>query len=75
MNLPNAVQDPPMHARFLADPRPVEPERPLPTDCCDGGCAVCVFDSYAQDMDHYREQLAQWRARHPESDSGEAGAS
>ena len=52
----------------IQDPRPVEPERPLPGDCCDGGCAVCVFDSYAEDMDHYREQLAQWKARHPEAD-------
>lgn len=48
------------------DPRPVEPERPLPMDCCDGGCAVCVFDSYAEEMDHYRELLAQWQARHPD---------
>lgn len=50
------------------DPRPVEPERPLPTDCCDGGCAVCVFDSYAEEMDDYRERLAQWRVRHPGAD-------
>lgn len=50
------------------DPRPVEPERPLPTDCCDGGCAVCVFDSYAEEMDHYREQLAQWKARNSGAD-------
>lgn len=50
------------------DPRPVEPERPLPTDCCDGGCAVCVFDAYAEAMDHYRLLLAQWRLRHPEAD-------
>lgn len=50
------------------DPRPVEPEKPLPTDCCDGGCAVCVFDSYAEEMYDYRERLAQWRARHPGAD-------
>tara|TARA_R110002020_G_scaffold37705_21_gene113748 strand:- start:7578 stop:8663 length:1086 start_codon:yes stop_codon:yes gene_type:complete len=49
----------------IHDPRPVQPEAPLPTDCCDGGCAVCVFDSHAEDMDHYREQLAQWQARNP----------
>lgn len=52
----------------IQDPRPVEPERPLPGDCCDGGCAVCVFDSYAEDMDDYRERLARWRARHPGAD-------
>ena len=24
-----------------------------------------VLDLYAEAMDHYREQLARWRARHP----------
>jgi hypothetical protein len=34
---------------------PPEPERPLPGDCCDSGCAVCVMDLYAI-------ALAQWQA-------------
>ena len=50
------------------DPRPVEPEKPLPGDCCDGGCSPCVLDLYAEAMDRYRERLAQWRARHPGAD-------
>ena len=48
------------------DPRPVEPEKPLPGDCCDGGCDPCVLDTYAEAMAHYREQLARWRERHPD---------
>jgi hypothetical protein len=54
-----------MHA--TPDPRPVPPERPLPADCCDGGCAVCVFDSYEEELEHYRAQLAAWLARHPDA--------
>ena len=50
------------------DPRPVEPEKPLPGDCCDGGCSPCVLDTYAEAMEYYRERLAQWQARHPEAD-------
>ncbi|HLU13760.1 MAG TPA: oxidoreductase-like domain-containing protein [Arenimonas sp.] len=50
------------------DPRPREPEKPLPGDCCDGGCDRCVYDIYAEEMEHYRQQLAQWRARHPGAD-------
>lgn len=49
------------------DPRPVEPEKPLPGDCCDGGCDPCVLDTYAEAMAHYREQLARWRERHPDA--------
>lgn len=39
------------------DPRPQPPEAPLPGDCCDSGCSVCVHDSYADDLQYYREQL------------------
>jgi len=49
------------------DPRPLEPERPLPMDCCDSGCDVCVHDLYAEQMDHYRQQLARWIERHPQA--------
>ena len=50
----------------IYDPCPEPPERPLPSDCCDSGCDPCVHDSYAEDMDDYRKELAAWRARHPE---------
>lgn len=29
---------------------PGPPERPLPKDCCGGGCMPCVFDIYDQEM-------------------------
>ena len=48
------------------DPRPVEPEPPLPSDCCDSGCPICVHDLYAEQLQHYRELLAAWKQRHPE---------
>jgi len=47
------------------DPPPQPPEPPLPSDCCDSGCAVCVHDTYAEELQWYREQLAAWRARNP----------
>ncbi len=50
----------------VLDPRPEPPERPLPSDCCDSGCDPCVHDSYAEDMDDYRNALAAWQARHPD---------
>lgn len=47
------------------DPRPIAPEPPLPSDCCNSGCPICVHDLYAEQLQHYREQLAAWMARHP----------
>lgn len=28
---------------------------------------MCVYDIHAEEMQHYREQLAQWLQRHPEA--------
>lgn len=47
------------------DPRPIAPEPPLPSDCCNSGCPICVHDLYAEQLQHYREQLAAWEMRHP----------
>ena len=44
-----------------ADTRPTPPEKPLPTDCCDSGCDVCVFDAYADALADYEKQLAEWQ--------------
>lgn len=52
-----------------SDPRPVAPEKPLPTDCCGSGCSVCVNDAYAEELEHYEMQLAAWQARHPDDDA------
>lgn len=50
------------------DPRPVPPEKPLPGDCCGGGCAVCVNDAYEDEREDYEARLAAWLQRHPEGD-------
>lgn len=45
------------------DPRPVAPEKPLPSDCCEGGCDSCVFTVYAEELAHYEQALAEWKDR------------
>ena len=46
-----------------ADPPPAPPVRPSADDCCQGGCARCVYDLYEDAMDRYRADLAAWNAR------------
>lgn len=36
------------------DDLPPPPERP---DCCAGGCAQCVLDDYAEQMQRWQEQV------------------
>ena len=38
------------------------PERPLPSDCCDGGCTRCVHDVYADELERYERLLAEYTA-------------
>ena len=45
------------------DPRPVPPEKPLPSDCCGDGCVMCVNDVYEQQLEDYEAALAAWKAR------------
>ena len=45
------------------DPPPREPEKPLPSDCCESGCPICVFDMYAEELAAYRQKLAEWEQR------------
>lgn len=59
MNTPPPPPDP--------DPRPQPPQPPLPGDCCDSGCARCVHDVYAEELQDYRQRLAAWQQRHPEA--------
>ena len=42
--------------------KPVPPEKPLPSDCCDSGCDRCVHDIYAEALAHYERLLAAWEA-------------
>ncbi|GAB2499011.1 oxidoreductase-like domain-containing protein [Arenimonas alkanexedens] len=44
--------------------KPVAPEKPLPSDCCDSGCDRCVYDVYADELAHYEQLLAAWDAAH-----------
>lgn len=54
--------------RWPDDPPPREPDKPLPNDCCESGCPICVFDLYAEELAAYREKLAAWKQRHPEAE-------
>lgn len=45
------------------DQPPPPPEKPLPGDCCGGGCAVCVWEAYDDALRHYQAALAAWQAR------------
>jgi len=49
------------------DPRPPPPEKPLPNECCESGCPICVYDRYAEALDEYRRALAEWMRRHPDA--------
>jgi hypothetical protein len=53
-----------MHAP-ADDTPPQPPVRPDPDDCCNGGCARCVFDVYEDARERYEEALKAWRKRHP----------
>lgn len=46
------------------DPRPQPPEKPLPQECCESGCPICVYDLYAEALEEYRHALAAWESRH-----------
>ena len=47
------------------DPRPQPPDKPLPMECCESGCLVCVYDIYTTELEEYREALAAWLERNP----------
>jgi hypothetical protein len=45
------------------DAAPLPPTRPSADDCCQGGCARCVYDLYEDALERYRADLAAWHAR------------
>ncbi|WP_028919379.1 oxidoreductase-like domain-containing protein [Pseudoxanthomonas suwonensis] len=65
----SSLSDPtgPQAAGHDPDPPPVPPEKPLPAECCESGCPICVYDLYAEALDDYRQRRAAWIARHPEA--------
>jgi hypothetical protein len=51
-----------------ADRRPDKPEAPLPAECCESGCEVCVWDVYNDQMRAWRDAMSRWRQAHPGED-------
>jgi hypothetical protein len=51
-------------APAVDDPPPLAPTRPSADDCCQGGCARCVYDLYEDALERYRADLAAWHVRH-----------
>ncbi|HVK93098.1 MAG TPA: oxidoreductase-like domain-containing protein [Noviherbaspirillum sp.] len=45
------------------DPKPVPPVRPDNDECCHSGCAPCIFDLYAEEVERYRAALQAWEER------------
>ncbi|HET6397374.1 MAG TPA: oxidoreductase-like domain-containing protein [Pseudoxanthomonas sp.] len=62
-----AVPAPPPGPAAGDDPPPQPPEKPLPGECCESGCPICVYDLYAEALEEYRRALAAWRQRHPDA--------
>lgn len=56
------------------DPPSSPPDKPLPSDCCDSGCTVCVFDGYAEKLQRYPAELAAWQLRHGQAPDRAGGA-
>lgn len=47
------------------DPRPQAPEKPAPDECCGGGCAPCVLETYEEARSEYQARLIEWYGRNP----------
>ena len=54
------------------EPPPTPPVRPTIDDCCHGGCEMCVFDLYEEEIDRYETELQAWEARRIERNKLEA---
>ena len=55
------------------DPKPQEPDKPGPYDCCESACEPCIWDMYADQVKAYKRALAAWQERNPESAAADAG--
>ena len=49
-----------------------KPEKPLPGDCCETGCKLCVYDLYADRMKKYKKWIRQQQTKiENKNDKGE----
>lgn len=48
----------------IDDDLPPQPDMP---DCCNGGCAVCVLDGWAEEVQAWRKQVEDIRRRRAEA--------
>lgn len=53
---------------------PELPEKPIMPDCCFSGCAICVLDTYTEEMRLWQEECAAIRARHAAAQKDAANA-
>jgi hypothetical protein len=64
------MQDTTVNPDPIPDPPPRKPVEPDAEDCCGEGCVRCIYDIYDEKLERYREALAAWQARHPDSTPG-----
>lgn len=41
-------------------PPPVPPKPPVPGECCERGCEMCIWDYYHQAQSRYEAAYADW---------------
>lgn len=47
------------------DPRPQLPDKPAPDECCGGGCAPCILETYEDERSEYHGRMIGWYGRNP----------
>jgi hypothetical protein len=50
---------------------PPQPDMP---DCCNGGCAICVLDGWAEEVQAWRLKVAEIRRQRAEAAAAQGGA-
>ncbi len=53
--------------RKMAQRLPPKPEKPLPEDCCGGGCDPCVFELYEEELERWQARVDAIRARNSDT--------
>jgi len=44
-------------------PPPIPPKPPVPGECCERGCEMCMWDYYYQAQTRYEAAYADWQQR------------